>query len=48
MKVPSVKLLTLEKKDVSEEQLIKLIRAEWTKARKTESYQRSFKNILAA
>jgi hypothetical protein len=31
----AVKLLTLEKKDVSDEQLIKLIREEWAKARKT-------------
>ncbi len=44
----SVKLLALEKKDVSEEKIIKLIRAEWTRARKIASYERSFKNILPA
>jgi hypothetical protein len=44
----SVKLLTLEKQDISEGQLIKLIRAEWTKARKIESTSHSFQNILPA
>jgi len=44
----SVKMLTLEKKDVSEERLVKLIRAEWTNARKIESTSRNFKNILPA
>ena len=44
----SVKLLTLAKKDVSDEQLIKLIREELRQASKIESAERSFNNVLPA
>jgi hypothetical protein len=44
----SVKLLTLTKKDVSDEQIIKLIREELRQASKIESAERRFKNILPA
>ena len=44
----SVKLLTLEKKDASDEQLIRLIREELRQGRKIENYERSFKNTLPA
>jgi hypothetical protein len=44
----SVKLLNLDKKEVSDEQLIKFIRAEWTETRKMESHESHLKNILPA
>jgi hypothetical protein len=43
-----VRLLTLDEKKVSDEQVIKLMGEEWTQARKMESYERSFKNVLSA
>jgi hypothetical protein len=43
-----VRLLSLDNKNVSDEQLIKLMGEEWARADKTGIYEESIKNVLPA